>query len=450
MAVLLKAANTLASGATAYQDRKNHDSSLGEEKRLFDISLGEMKNQFKIEMQEARRTYLLSMYADMETYFQELNENLISSSRDAERDMVDQRNQQFQTILISATIMLACLLNIMFQGTLQTDLHWLFYAGFSLFNTLSLVSLVINVALCILITSRVTKFMYRKSDANIKHLRKVMRHTKDMMRNLRGTGATDTIQCSLNSAVGPSGQVNSSEDIENHDYKLPSGGSMLEAYPSLEDHENSLKHKKPRLFPQLSFTLRSKVSSSPVFPDQSSSPDRPAKVTMRKNIALLSDADVEKEWSEHEKQVNEYLNHRSRLGERLEAMAAEQENQERMSFELFWTKYCRTMANTALVLFYFGTSCLLIGTIIFAWTNFIIIYKSDISAISSVATIGISLIICCGLAVYLRYFDSSIAMLNAQLDSEQHQDAKKYWRRMWKALRFVNSGDENYQENKDN
>jgi hypothetical protein len=338
----------------------------------------------------------------------------------------------------------------MFQGTLQTDLHWLFYAGFSLFNTLSLVSLVINVALCILITSRVTKFMYRKSDANIKHLRKVMRHTKDMMRNLRGTGATDTIQCSLNSAVGPSGQVNSSEDIENHDYKLPSGGSMLEAYPSLEDHENSLKHKKPRLFPQLSFTLRSKVSSSPVFPDQSSSPDRPAKVTMRKNIALLSDADVEKEWSEHEKQVNEYLNHRSRLGERLEAMAAEQENQERMSFELFWTKYCRTMANTALVLFYFGTSCLLIGTIIFAWTNFIIIYKSDISAISSVATIGISLIICCGLAVYLRYFDSSIAMLNAQLDSEQHQDAKKYWRRMWKALRFVNSGDENYQENKDN
>jgi hypothetical protein len=385
--------------------------------------------------------------------------------------MVDQRNQQFQTILISATIMLATLLNIMFQGTLQTDLHWLFYAGFSLFNTLSLVSLVINVALCILITSRVTKFMYRKSDDNIKHLRKAMRHTKDMMRNLRGTCASEAVRTSDTSEGRLTEQVHGNDDIENHNYKLYANDSIPEAFPTLDSVDNSsllfnqpqvailqpetlevheVQRQKPRLFPQFSFSFRSKNDPVSTFLSPESSPDRPVQVRMRKNIALLSDAEVEEEWGRHENQVNEYLTHRSHLAERLEAMAVEQENQERMSFELFWSRYCRTMANTTLVLFYFGTSCLLIGTMIFAWTNFVIIYNSDISAIASVTTIGIAMVICCGLAIYLRYFDSSIAMLNAQMSREQHQDAKKYWRRMWHALQFANLGEVMGKENKVN
>lgn len=445
MATALKIANTLASGATVYQEKQQHLTSLQEEERLHHISMQEMQKQFNGEMQAARRTYLLSMYADMETYFQELNENLISSSRDSERDMVDQRNQQFQTILISATIMLATLLNIMFQGTLQPDLHWLFYAGFALFNTLSLVSLFINVALCILITSRVTKFMYRKSDANIKHLRKAMRHTKHMMRNLRGTcvNASDrysNTENPYNADESPDLEMPTPHNPDDH--TLPEAFPILDSLPvepgfqrqtdSATEHTTANNsHPRPRMFPQ--FSYRSEPSSH-ISPDPPS-PTRPAMVSMRKNIALLSDEDIEKEWMHHEQQVTEYLTHRSRLAERLEAMAVEQENQERMSFELFWTKYCRTMANTALVLFYFGTACLLIGTMIFAWTNFIIIYKSDISAISSVATIGVSLVICGVLAIYLRFFDSSIALLNAQMAREQHQEAKKYWRRMWDALR---------------
>eukprot|EP01033_Poteriospumella_lacustris_P000636 gene636-441_t len=309
MANLLKAVNTLASGATVYQERRNHFDSLQEEESMHRHTMSEMQDQFNKELQEARRIYLLSMYADMETYFQELNENLISSSRDAERDMVDQRNQQFQTILISATIMLATLLNIMFQGDLPENIHWMFYAG-----------------------------------------------------------------------------------------------------------------------------ARSNTSTSTVYPDPPS-PLRPALVSVRRNIAMLKDDEVDQEWKRHEREVTEYLTHRSRLAERLEAMAVEQENQERMSFELFWAKYCRAMANSALILFYLGTICLLIGTMIFSWTLLVQEYSSVISAIASVATIGASLVICAGLAIYLRFFDSSIVVLNAQLAREQHQHAKKYWSRMWDTLR---------------
>lgn len=461
MANLLKAVNTLASGATLYQERSNHYDSLHEEESMHQHTMTEMQEQFNKELQEARRIYLLSMYADMETYFQELNENLISSSRDAERDMVDQRNQQFQTILISATIMLATLLNIMFQGDLPENIHWMFYAGYAFFNTISLISLTINVALCILITSRVTKFMYRKSDANIKHLKKAMRHTKDMMRNLRGSGRSSRFNTSDHDAEN-SNQQHADAPAAAHDRsncepakaRQSSTTRMPSAFPSLSElppldanipqnlnspgptqgrNEAPKSSHRPKLRPQFSFSARSNTSAS-TYPDPPS-PTRPALVSVRRNIAMLKDEEVDQEWKRHEREVTEYLTHRSRLAERLEAMAVEQENQERMSFELFWAKYCRAMANSALILFYLGTVCLLIGTMIFSWTLLVKEYSSVISAIASVATIGASLVICVGLAIYLRFFDSSIVVLNAQLAREQHQYAKRYWTRMWDALR---------------
>lgn len=460
MANLLKAVNTLASGATLYQERSNHYDSLQEEENMHRHTMSEMQEHFNEELQEARRIYLLSMYADMETYFQELNENLISSSRDAERDMVDQRNQQFQTILISATIMLATLLNIMFQGDLPEDIHWMFYAGYAFFNTVSLMTLTINVALCILITSRVTKFMYRKSDANIKHLKKAMRHTKDMMRNLRGSGRSSRFNSTEHETIN---QQQTSEPSVPRDASgsepssetPPSAPRVPSAFPSLSElpplHSNipqnvgspglshnqndqSKQSKRPKLRPQFSFSARSNTSASTIYPDPPS-PTRPALVSVRRNIAMLSDEEVDQEWKRHEREVTEYLTHRSRLAERLEAMAVEQENQERMSFELFWAKYCRSMANSALILFYLGTVCLLIATMIFSWTLLVKEYSSLTSAIASVVTIGASLVVCVGLAIYLRFFDSSIVLLNAQLAREQHQDAKKYWTRMWDALR---------------
>lgn len=463
MANLLKAVNTLASGATVYQERRNHFDSLQEEESMHRHTMSEMQDQFNKELQEARRIYLLSMYADMETYFQELNENLISSSRDAERDMVDQRNQQFQTILISATIMLATLLNIMFQGDLPENIHWMFYAGYALFNTISLISLTINVALCILITSRVTKFMYRKSDANIKHLKKAMRHTKDMMRNLRGSGRSSRFGTSDHEAENTNQQrddvpaaASNGSNCEPAETSQPSSTRMPSAFPSLSElppldanmpqdinspgltqgrtNESLKSSQRPKLRPQFSFSARSNTSTSTLYPDPPS-PLRPALVSVRRNIAMLKDDEVDQEWKRHEREVTEYLTHRSRLAERLEAMAVEQENQERMSFELFWAKYCRAMANSALILFYLGTICLLIGTMIFSWTLLVQEYSSVISAIASVATIGASLVICAGLAIYLRFFDSSIVVLNAQLAREQHQHAKKYWTRMWDTLR---------------
>ena len=89
--------------------RSLHSERLSAEQRLHEEELKAVKETFAVELCLEKQTHLINAFTDIERYFQELNEDLIRSSKDAERDMADQRIQQFQTLLISGTIMLLSL-----------------------------------------------------------------------------------------------------------------------------------------------------------------------------------------------------------------------------------------------------------------------------------------------------------------------------------------------------
>jgi hypothetical protein len=121
----------------------------------------------------AKKTFLISAFTDIEQYCQELNENLIISSKDSgkqtnylllfisydqfllERDMADQRSQQFQTILLAATIMSTALISVLIQGNLpEKENKLIIFIMYSICNSLSLVLLLMCTVLCVEITSR--------------------------------------------------------------------------------------------------------------------------------------------------------------------------------------------------------------------------------------------------------------------------------------------------------
>lgn len=61
---------------------------------------GEAKKQHDLEILNLKQTHLLGMFNDMRRHFQQLDSDLLSSTKESERDMYDQRNQQCQTIII--------------------------------------------------------------------------------------------------------------------------------------------------------------------------------------------------------------------------------------------------------------------------------------------------------------------------------------------------------------
>lgn len=141
-----------------------------------------------------KQIYLLSTYADVEAYCQELNENLIHSTRDAERDMVDQRNQQIQTILIASTLMVSTIVGVLFQAQLPEDANLHIVRSYSYLVGLSTIVLVVDVALAIELLHLISRFMCEKANANVKHLNKAMDEFKDVRKGLAGRQGNNDIE----------------------------------------------------------------------------------------------------------------------------------------------------------------------------------------------------------------------------------------------------------------
>ena len=78
--------------------------------------MGQAEKLHKYELETSKKIYLWDASTQMEQHLQQLNADLISTNREADRDMYEQRNSQFQTIIVSATVMFAALCTVIIEG----------------------------------------------------------------------------------------------------------------------------------------------------------------------------------------------------------------------------------------------------------------------------------------------------------------------------------------------
>ncbi len=74
-----------------------------------------------------RQTHVLSLICDVEMALVQLDADLASSMREAERDQFQQRNQQLQTLIVAASVMIAALITLIVQVGPILILSFLYY-----------------------------------------------------------------------------------------------------------------------------------------------------------------------------------------------------------------------------------------------------------------------------------------------------------------------------------
>lgn len=354
----------LASSVGILQNSTQFKTALEQEEFQHEEELKLMREQFGKEREVARKTYLVATYNDVETYFQELNENLINSTRDAERDMIDQRNQQFQTLLIAATLVLTAVVSAIYEASLPTATSPVITRCFVSAISVALILLLITVSNSIIITQKVTRFMLKRSKQNMDHLKSAIKATKKMNNSIRSAKILESVKLSSsNSDAGDS----------------PVTSSSVDTPPPI-----------PTLNP--SATLSGG----------------------KKSLVRLDDIDVEKAWKKHEEIVQSLLEDRAKVfNEKREMFGGEGAN-----FEDYWNSYCKLYADTALLCFYLGAASMLLAMMIFMSAYFNLVYESTTASYISTSVLGCTLILCLSLAFYLRRLDPHIALLNRQLEQD--------------------------------
>lgn len=184
MNVLFSIFELLANGGAVINDRDLHLKALDLENVQHKVEKDTSQWQHKEGLFTDKKNYLITMFADIESYIQELNANLLSSTLDAERDMVDQRNQQFQTILIAGTIMLGATIGVLFQAPLPQTSDDYIVGVYATSIAASIMLLFISVGLCVKVISLVSRYMYRYSERNMNYVRRASKEALIVMRSI--------------------------------------------------------------------------------------------------------------------------------------------------------------------------------------------------------------------------------------------------------------------------
>lgn len=189
--------------ATLYgvtQSRIIHAKEIEASRQHFARAMELAKKQHAEDMAGAKKTYLLELFYSLEQHFQQLNADLISSGRESERDMFDQRNQNFQTIILAASVMFSALSTVIVQGYLPLNASNIIFVSYALFCALSFASLFISIIVSLEVVRRASRFMYRRAHSHSKLLSTALHQTRNMMKDLM-TESSEKIKLADNTAV---------------------------------------------------------------------------------------------------------------------------------------------------------------------------------------------------------------------------------------------------------
>lgn len=359
------------------QSRKHHEIEI-------DLAI----KQHNKNLVETKRVYLLELFTNLEQHFQQLNADLISSSKEAERDMFDQRNQNFQTIILASSVMFTALSTVIIDGGLPSRTTEGLIVAFALTSALSFAFLFLSMVICMELVMRASSFMYRRARNHTEQLRQAIKDTKLMMEELRnGTRNKDEFRHGEGSVRNdlPVGETSGSEKP----------GDLS---PAVSDRLSTstgegLAHRG----------LTSKT------PTMSSTTSVPTKARKHRALAELDEEGLDREWRNHETELQKFLAERERIndataligmddkypmgGDEATAMERERAAVNRKSFQEFWNESCKFWAELSILFFYGGTVNLLLAIMIFMWSQFLHAYHSLIGAVIAISLISFTLIL---------------------------------------------------------
>ena len=339
---VMRCMNFFVATTSLYQSRKLHDKELMQSEKHHEENIT-LQNNLHIEnMKLNKKNYLIELFITLEQHFQQLNADLVGTSRESERDMFDQRNQQLQTIILSASVMFSALSTVIIQGPLSSQSSEFLIICYSLTTSLSFAFLFITIVICIEVVMRASTFMYHRSYKQTRNLRKAVSNTRTILKYLR-------------KKADPNNHNNSTKSIINN----------------IDNRNiNALINDNNEAFVE---------------------------------ISKMTNDEIKVQWEQHESFVHDFLRKRETI---IDTNAIQITKNSKFNlvytFDTYWNEKCKFWADLSTLMFYGGSLTLSLAIMIFMWSEFFFDYESTISASFAVIIIGVSLFFGTVFGIYLR------------------------------------------------
>jgi hypothetical protein len=158
------------------QAQQLHEKELTNAQLMHKLEIKHARDTHEREMKKARdyhqrevllskQAQLMSHYSELERHFVQLDADLVNASKESERDMYDQRNQQLNTLIVSSSVMIAASATLLIEGgpTMSPNVDDIVYLCFALTCGLSFALQTVCVVLCIETLHLGSSFMIRRA-----------------------------------------------------------------------------------------------------------------------------------------------------------------------------------------------------------------------------------------------------------------------------------------------
>lgn len=358
----------------------------------------------KYELETSKKIYLWDASTQMEQHLQQLNADLINANREADRDMYEQRNSQFQTIIVSSTVMFAALCTVIIEGLnlylttnldlkpfigvgqLPVDSSRFIELGMAVFAGSSFSMLFISIVLSLEIVFRTTRYMYERARSHNAMLVRLVYDMKEVMDDLK--------------------EMRQLADV--HD-------------PMIIDKEFSKHYKRMLKF----MTCREQINDH-MFRGQGIS--HTSTKERMDAVARASEIDNATKLTRAVRGIINRIRRASgkNLDRRAEDLVGFDDGELQFdrslsvaskpdnfvggihSFSDFWDKHCRLVATVALFSFYIGTCFLLLDIAVYMWAKFKITYHNGFAGLIIAAAVFGSLSMGLLILFYMRWNNKNI------------------------------------------
>ena len=171
--------------ANNVREKIQHDEKEALEWQQHESEIKLAEAQFEEKERLAKQIYLVDKFSEIQQHFQQLNADLLSAAKESERDMWDQRNQQFSNIVLATTIIMTGLITVLVQGVLPPGCSNFIKITYSIANSLSIGLLIICAVLSSEIVLRASSFMFNRTNKYSAGVNDAIETTKETKNKIR-------------------------------------------------------------------------------------------------------------------------------------------------------------------------------------------------------------------------------------------------------------------------
>ena len=406
-------------------------------------------DMYRRDMQLSKQQHLMSTIADIELNLLQMQADRFNSQKESVRDMYDQRNQQLQTIIIAASLMMTGCITLLFNGVLPEGTPETATISFGAVTGSAFALLFVSIVLCIETLRLASRFMYKRAHQDKNQATNLLKKGEEAIKAITGIVDSSVEKQESASNLPP----NADEVLEQAKESKCTPGTVSTKSEVKDQHLDTSRKVHPgseKSRPMFTKDTYYEPSNLPPYVDEVLEQAKEFKCTddtvstksevkdqhfditrkvwedienRRAKVATEYFKNMEDNFEIEDREitvstdckryygrliigfVNHFFCSCKSIDKRRRSQYKWLENKEStkrrrlVDFEDFWEHECDGFAKGATTTFYMGTALLLTAVCIWCWAQFSIKYSSSSAAIAAIVTIGTGFLF--GFAYYL-------------------------------------------------